>query len=143
MSINIILDCPHCHSETIVRNGKKHNGPQNYLCKKCGKQFISDHERTYYGSTSWILSMIKIMLVRGIGIRDISIPFLSEIERGNKWPYPDTLAKIAKAFDVKTHELFWEETSSSEEQGFTAMVVKEILAAQKKAADTVFKRYLR
>ena len=74
---------------------------------------------------------------------DISIPFLSEIERGNKWPYPDTLAKIANAFDVKTHELFWDESSSSEEQGFTAMVVKEILAAQQKAAAAVFKRYLR
>jgi len=74
---------------------------------------------------------------------DISIPFLSEIERGNKWPYPDTLAKIAKAFDVKIHELFWEKTSPSEEQGFTAMVVKEMLAAQKKAADIVSKRYLR
>ena len=73
MSINITINCPHCHSDNIVRNGKKYNGPQNYRCKKCGKQFISDHERTYLGSSSWILSKIKIMLVRGIGIRDISV----------------------------------------------------------------------
>ena len=69
----IILKCPHCHSQTIVKNGKKYNGPQNYLCKICGKQFISDHEKTYVGSISWITSMIKIMLVRGVGIRDISV----------------------------------------------------------------------
>ena len=52
--------------------GKKHNGPQNYLCKSCGKQFISDHERMYRGSIVWISTVIKMMLVRGIGIREIS-----------------------------------------------------------------------
>ena len=74
---------------------------------------------------------------------DISIPFLSEIERGNKWPYPDTLAKISKALDVKIHELFWENIKSAGEQEFAAMVVKELLVAQKKASDTISKRYLR
>jgi transcriptional regulator with XRE-family HTH domain len=37
---------------------------------------------------------------------DISIPFLSEIERGNKWPHPDTLAKIADALNVTVYDLF-------------------------------------
>jgi len=41
---------------------------------------------------------------------DISIPFLSEIERGNKWPFPDTLGRIAKALNVQVRELFREET---------------------------------
>jgi len=39
---------------------------------------------------------------------NISIPFLSNIERSNKWPYPDTLVKIAKALDVDVHTLFME-----------------------------------
>jgi transcriptional regulator with XRE-family HTH domain len=39
---------------------------------------------------------------------DISIPFLSNIERSNKWPYPDTLVKIAKALDVDVYMLFQE-----------------------------------
>ncbi|MDR2500486.1 MAG: hypothetical protein LBD37_05325, partial [Treponema sp.] len=30
MSINITLFCPRCHSSSIVRNGKKRNGTQNY-----------------------------------------------------------------------------------------------------------------
>jgi transcriptional regulator with XRE-family HTH domain len=74
---------------------------------------------------------------------DISIPFLSDIERGNKWPYPETLSKLAKALDVDVHELFRkEETASGETQDIIARVVKEILIAQKKAADSICKQYL-
>ena len=39
---------------------------------------------------------------------DISIPFLSNIERQNKWPHPDTLVKIATALDVEVYMLFLE-----------------------------------
>ena len=73
MSINIELYCPHCRSSNIIRNGKKYNGPQNYLCKACRKQFISDHKKTYRGCLSWIAGIVQIMLVRGTGIRDISV----------------------------------------------------------------------
>jgi len=41
---------------------------------------------------------------------DISIPFLSNIERQNKWPHPDTLAKLAKALDVEVYALFQDKT---------------------------------
>jgi transcriptional regulator with XRE-family HTH domain len=37
---------------------------------------------------------------------DISIPFLSSIERGNKWPYPDTLFRIACALNIEVYKLF-------------------------------------
>jgi transcriptional regulator with XRE-family HTH domain len=37
---------------------------------------------------------------------NISITFLSNIERGNKWPYPDTLVKLATAFDIDVFEFF-------------------------------------
>jgi len=73
---------------------------------------------------------------------DISIPFLSEIERGNKWPFPDTLGRIAKALNVQVRELFREETLSGEDRDFAATVVKEMLAAQKAAADCVRRQYL-
>jgi len=39
---------------------------------------------------------------------NISIPFLSNIERSNKWPYPDTLVKLAEALDVEVYMLFLE-----------------------------------
>jgi transcriptional regulator with XRE-family HTH domain len=74
---------------------------------------------------------------------EISVPFLSEIERGNKWPFPDTLAKIANALDVQIHDLFREgETPSNKEADFTNMVINEIFTAQKTAADNVIKKYL-
>ncbi|MDR0569517.1 MAG: hypothetical protein LBG87_09980 [Spirochaetaceae bacterium] len=63
---------PQCHSNTIVKNGKKSNGSRNYLCKDCGRQFIADHEKTYRGCLTGIAELVKIMLVRGVGIRDAS-----------------------------------------------------------------------
>ncbi|MDR1956020.1 MAG: IS1 family transposase, partial [Treponema sp.] len=73
MTINIEISCPHCHNHSVKRNGKKSKSKQNFICKDCGRQFISDHERTYKGTYSWVKNLIKIMLVRGIGIRDISV----------------------------------------------------------------------
>ena len=40
---------------------------------------------------------------------DISLNFLSEIERGKKWPHPDTLSKLADALGIRVFELFLEE----------------------------------
>jgi len=73
---------------------------------------------------------------------DISIPFLSEIERGNKWPFPDTLGKIANALNVQIHELFREDVSSKKEREYTVMVVNEVLSAQKAAVERISKKYL-
>jgi len=39
----------------------------------------------------------------------ISINFLGDIERGKKWPHPDTLTKMAAALEIKVYELFLEE----------------------------------
>ena len=39
---------------------------------------------------------------------NISIPFLSNIERSNKWPHPETLVKIAQALNVEVYMLFQE-----------------------------------
>jgi transcriptional regulator with XRE-family HTH domain len=44
---------------------------------------------------------------------NISIPFLSEIERGNKWPHPDTLAKIADGLNVAVYDLFRPEDAAT------------------------------
>ena len=73
----------------------------------------------------------------------ISIPFLSEIERGNKWPFPDTLAKIANALDVQIRDLFQEAAAPPErEHDYASIVVREILIAQKEAVNSVTKQYL-
>jgi transcriptional regulator with XRE-family HTH domain len=46
---------------------------------------------------------------------NISINFLGDIERGNKWPHPETLTKLADALEVKVSELFFEEDAKLNE----------------------------
>jgi transposase-like protein len=36
--ITITLQCPHCQSEKLVRNGRAPNGKQKYLCRSCQRQ---------------------------------------------------------------------------------------------------------
>jgi transcriptional regulator with XRE-family HTH domain len=57
---------------------------------------------------------------------DISIPFLSNIERSNKWPYPDTLTKLAEALNVEVFMLFQENMPSRPDN------VRDILGRFKK-----------
>jgi len=53
------------------KNGKKSYGKQNYLCKSCLRQFIGDYALSYKGWYSELIRKILLMLVRGIGIRNI------------------------------------------------------------------------
>jgi transposase-like protein len=34
--------CPACYSTQVVKNGKIHNGKQNFKCRECGRQFVQD-----------------------------------------------------------------------------------------------------
>jgi transposase-like protein len=36
------LACPACDSAHTVKNGKIHNGKQNFKCRDCGRQFVQD-----------------------------------------------------------------------------------------------------
>jgi transposase-like protein len=36
------LACPTCNSTHVVKNGKIHNGKQNFKCRDCGRQFVQD-----------------------------------------------------------------------------------------------------
>jgi IS1 family transposase/transposase-like protein len=74
MQITITITCPHCHSERINRNGKKSkSGKQNYICKDCGKQFIEEQDLEQEGRKFWVINLVKILLVRGMGIRDRAV----------------------------------------------------------------------
>jgi len=72
MKIQITLYCPDCQSSKIKRNGKKPSQKQNYLCKDCSRQFIGNHALSYKGCHSSLIQKILLMLVRGIGIRDVA-----------------------------------------------------------------------
>ena len=72
----------------------------------------------------------------------VSVAFLSNIERGMKWPHPDTLAKIAMALEVDIIELFHKENPMVHgNREYTARVIKELLLAQKIASDKVQSKY--
>jgi IS1 family transposase/transposase-like protein len=76
MIIQITLYCPSCQSAKVKKNGNKSYGKQNYFCKNCSRQFIGDHALSYKGWHSELIHKILLMLVRGLGIRDVA-----EIER--------------------------------------------------------------
>ena len=73
MKTQIDISCPNCHSPSFSIYGIKSYGKQNYQCKACKRQFIGDHALTYNGCHSRIEDKIRLMTVRGCGIRDISI----------------------------------------------------------------------
>ena len=72
MKIQITLTCPQYKSTNIVKNGKK-TKKQNYLCNDCSRQFIGDHALSYRGAHSTTITLIIRMLVRGCGLRAISV----------------------------------------------------------------------
>lgn len=38
----ILPDCPSCHAEEVVKNGRTRHGQQNYKCRNCQRQFVED-----------------------------------------------------------------------------------------------------
>ena len=79
--------------------GKRATTHRIIFCKAYGKQFISDFERTCRGPLSSIACMIKIMPVRGIGIRDISV-----ILKVSVWKVLKTLKSTSyRIKPAKTH----------------------------------------
>jgi transcriptional regulator with XRE-family HTH domain len=73
---------------------------------------------------------------------NISIAFLSNIERDNKWPYPDTLVNIAKGLDVEVFELFKPESLNSETAKTISQLIKDISTSFGRCLDTISQNYL-
>jgi IS1 family transposase/transposase-like protein len=65
----IKVNCPHCQSSKVVKNGKKKNGTQNLLCHCCRKQFQAAYQ--YKGANPATKRLILRLLERNNGIRDI------------------------------------------------------------------------
>jgi transcriptional regulator with XRE-family HTH domain len=73
----------------------------------------------------------------------ISIPFLSDIERGNKWPSPETIAKIANALEIESYQLFSPKIQVDEEnKELISKIINEINVAQNTAIKAVCEKYL-
>jgi transcriptional regulator with XRE-family HTH domain len=73
---------------------------------------------------------------------DISIIFLSSIERGTKYPKADIVARIAKVLDVEVFELFKGSLVPSDSKKLVTHLSKDITNKINSALDDVFKQYL-
>ncbi|BAU08800.1 IS1 transposase [Fischerella sp. NIES-3754] len=62
------MECPKCASTHIRKNGKQ-RGKQNYICVKCGRQFIDSYEPKGYSEE--IKCECLEMYVNGSGFRAI------------------------------------------------------------------------
>jgi len=62
MSISLPT-CPACSSTDTVKNGKIHNGKQNFKCRPCGRQFVQDPQNKIIDPATKIL-IDKLLLER-------------------------------------------------------------------------------
>ena len=74
---------------------------------------------------------------------DISLPFMSSIEQSSKWPYPDTLAKIASALEVDVSDLFSTTENEIKNHQKTIELMRLLVENQKKALSDFGDTYLK
>jgi transcriptional regulator with XRE-family HTH domain len=73
---------------------------------------------------------------------DISIIFLSSIERGTKYPKPDVLARIAIALEVEVFELFKGNLVPSNSKELITRLSRDITGKLNSSLEDIFKQYL-
>ena len=103
------------------------------------RSILSENLRKYRNRRNWSQMELSEKV-------NISMNYLSEIERGLKWPHPDILQNLASALNIEVFELFKNETSA--ENGadeymdrFSNDVVLAVEQAVKKAVNSVQKQY--
>ena len=73
---------------------------------------------------------------------DISVIFLSNIERGAKYPKADTLARIAQVLEVEVFELFKGDLAPSDSRELVTRLSEDITGKLNSALADIFKQYL-
>ena len=73
---------------------------------------------------------------------NISVNFLSNIERGNNFPLAGTLCSLAKALDIEVFELFKSNIVPEDHKEVIVNLSEDIKGTVISALDGVFKQYL-
>ena len=73
---------------------------------------------------------------------DISIIFLSSIERGTKYPKADILGRIANVLEVEVFELYKGDLVPFDSKGLVIHLSKDIKNKLNSALEDIFKQYL-
>jgi len=109
------------------------------MVKKQLRAVLGSNLRTFRGRREW--SQMELAEKA-----NISMHFLSEIERGNKWPSPENLQNLANALGVEVYELFRPEGENDPGMGkymerFSRDVMIAVEESVKKSLLNVKKRY--
>jgi transcriptional regulator with XRE-family HTH domain len=73
---------------------------------------------------------------------DISVTFLSNIERGKMFPKVETLSRITKSLEIEVHELFRADLVSEDNKEMINRLSEDITKNVNLAMVEVFKQYL-
>jgi len=72
---------------------------------------------------------------------NISVTFLSNIERGNNFPQAGTLCSLAQALSIQVWELFKGEGASEQETPIVDRLSEDFVKHVNLAMETVYKQY--
>ena len=72
---------------------------------------------------------------------NISVTFLSNIERGNNYPQVGTLCNISNALSVNVWELFKGERASDDQKAIIERINEDYNKHLKQALETVYRQY--
>ena len=99
MSISL-PPCPACQSTHTVKNGKTHNGKQNFKCRKCGRQFVQEpqNKRIDLATKTLIdkLLLEKIPLAGIARVVGVSEPWLQSYVNGKYEDVPQQVEMSVK-----------------------------------------------
>ena len=103
------------------------------------RSILSENLRKYRNRRNWSQMELSEKV-------NISMNYLSEIERGLKWPHPDILQNLASALDIEVFELFKSENNlkngdSKYMKRFSNDIALAVEQAVKKAVSSVQKQY--
>jgi len=73
---------------------------------------------------------------------DISVTFLSNIERGKMFPKVETLSRLTESLEIDVHELFRVDLIPDDQREMMNRLTKDIKGTVIAALDEVFKQYL-
>jgi transposase-like protein len=78
--------CPECSSTHTVKNGKIHNGKQNFKCRECGRQFVlAPQQKIIDQATKDLIDKLlleKIPLAGIARVTGVSEPWLQNYVNG-------------------------------------------------------------
>jgi insertion element IS1 protein InsB len=76
------MNCPHCNSQNVVKNGSIHNKKPKSQCNDCGRQFVIDSTKKYIAKETWDLVdklLLERIYIAGISrVTGISEPWLQK-----------------------------------------------------------------